>query len=470
MRKSFFSSLLLMIALTTAESFGANWYVAKGASGSNNGTSWTNAWNELNQINFSSVSCGDTIWLAGGNYSSSLNIQKTCTANSVLNINRVLSSDSAASAATGWNSAFDSQVKVTNGTVNLNGGAYYTLNGRVGDASKGIPYGISFNYTGSSTTAISKSSSSAIDHVTLSYLEVYGPSCVTSGSCSGNTWGIQIASSAKDTYTLIDHVWVHRFAEVIRPWNTYNLTIQYSSIGEDNTTPSDHSDLIYAGAPVQNVTLRFNRWYSSANDGIWWDTPGNAVGLSMYGNIVYHSGGWLMGFPRCSTPCGPVHVYNNIFENDGTFGDYQPGWIGADSGSTLAAGSEFANNIYYRVNPDGGSGSLGSVFDYNAFDSTAQTLSCSGCFTFSPGSALSSFNGWVDMMGSGNIVKADFHLTDTGKTLFQGKGKNLGAPYNVDIDGNIRPSTGPWTLGPYEVGSGTSTGPAPPSNLTALVQ
>lgn len=42
------------------------WYVRKGATGANNGTSWTNAWNELDQVQWASVKPGHTVFISGG--------------------------------------------------------------------------------------------------------------------------------------------------------------------------------------------------------------------------------------------------------------------------------------------------------------------------------------------------------------------------------------------------------------------
>ena len=50
-----------------APAMAANWYVDKDAQGSNNGTSWTNAWNSLSRI--SGVSAGDTVYISGGSAS-----------------------------------------------------------------------------------------------------------------------------------------------------------------------------------------------------------------------------------------------------------------------------------------------------------------------------------------------------------------------------------------------------------------
>lgn len=46
--------------------FATDWYVYKNASGSNNGTSWTNAWQSFSVINWSLINPGDFIYISGG--------------------------------------------------------------------------------------------------------------------------------------------------------------------------------------------------------------------------------------------------------------------------------------------------------------------------------------------------------------------------------------------------------------------
>jgi hypothetical protein len=47
-------------------SFATNWYVKNGGGGSNNGTSWTNAWTSFGSINWGSINGGDYIFIDGG--------------------------------------------------------------------------------------------------------------------------------------------------------------------------------------------------------------------------------------------------------------------------------------------------------------------------------------------------------------------------------------------------------------------
>src|SRR6201996_9350723 len=111
---------MLLLLTATAQCFGANFYVHKGAAGSNNGSSWTNAWNEMNQINFSSVACGDTIWIAGGTYTTSLTASKSCTSSAVLTVQSVLPSDTVPTTAAGYTSAVLNQVILQDSSIVIN--------------------------------------------------------------------------------------------------------------------------------------------------------------------------------------------------------------------------------------------------------------------------------------------------------------------------------------------------------------
>jgi len=448
----------------------ANWYVLKGATGSNNGTSWTNAWNEMNQVNWSSVNCGDTIWLGGGTYTTSLTINKTCTPVNVLNINRVLSTDSVPTAAAGWNSSFDSQVIISSSAeILLNGGAYFTINGRLGTTA-GNNFGISVRCTssGGCEGMGPVNPSGNLDHITVTYVEVVGPSCILvagggSGACTGTTDGFNLAPSSNTvTFLLLDHMWIHRWAEAIRTSNWTNCTIQYTDIDTTNPTAgrAEHEDIMYNYANI-NLTMRYNRIWGSPNDGIFFDF-GGTTNFQFYGNYYYHSGAALMTF-KSGYSFGTAFIYNNVFENDGTFGDVQPGGVNFNGSMT---GGVLENNVFENVSANGTSQL--TTADYNAYStSVGKNDSGAHSFTYNPGTLGSSVLFLNE--STSNPVAADFHLTSTGATTLQ-NGLALPSPYNLDADGNTRGVGGNWYIGAYQYSGSQSQAPQPPTGVVVAVQ
>jgi hypothetical protein len=491
------AAILIGSILCGTSAFAANWYVSKTATGSNDGTSWTNAWNEWNRINFSSVACGDTVWVAGVNqgtpYSSNLVLSKDCTAASPLLIRRVLSTDSVPVAAAGWKSTFDSQVVTTNADIQEAGPSYITIDGRVGDAASGIPYGMVWNETSDGLDAVVRTGSASTNNMTFSYIEFHGPACVTgsrlgSGSCSNISWGYWVENQSNvANYTVFDHTWWHRFAEILRPVQDYHTTIQYSYIGEENDTGGDHGDLFYAGPPVENLTVKFSVLYDGHNQGPWFDYNGPGYKNMLFANnILIGLGAWTFGIPRCTTACGPVYVYGNAFVQDDAFRASMgtAGYIGGNSGSTITG--DWANNIFYstQLQVNGTAVPPSSALHYDAM-SAGFAATCSGagggCFNMSLPSPLCSSSWWNNLCPNGDniatLYQTNMHLTAAGQTEFQGKGENLTSTACVtldpdickDMDGNKRPTSGAWTVGPYE-SNATTTGPQPPTSLAVTVQ
>lgn len=452
---------MIVLLSTTCQSFGANYYVRKGATGSNQGSDWTNAWNEMSQINFSSLACGDTVWIAGGVYTSPLKGNKSCTSETTLTFNRVRSTDTVAAAAPGWAASYDSLVTLPN--IDIPGpSAFITISGRISNGIQVLIPGTSGDgIDGGAGTGSGQNQ--PIDHITFTYIEVYGPACVTSGTCTGSgIVGVNImpyCKGANRTNLLFDHMSIHRAGEAIRGCGWDSSTVQYSLIYDTNNDGPQHEDILYSNPPYQNVTWRYNKIFQSPNDGLFFEFGPGAVNFAFYGNVVYHSGGWLICFKAATGDTyGPVFIYNNTFENDGTFGDYQPGWLGF---SGMASGSEVANNVFENISSSAESAPPNA--SHNAYSVSGSSDGGAGSFIYKPG-ALGASTMFVSEAPT-NPIAADFHVTAAGAATF-GVGKALPAPYNTDPDGTVRGSGGNWTVGAYQA---PGNSPAPPTNLNGVV-
>ena len=65
---------------------GADHYIDVDASGANNGTSWTDAWDEMDQVSWGSVSAGETIYVSGGTYTNNMRAEASGTAGNPITI------------------------------------------------------------------------------------------------------------------------------------------------------------------------------------------------------------------------------------------------------------------------------------------------------------------------------------------------------------------------------------------------
>ncbi|MCZ6704080.1 MAG: hypothetical protein O6940_13705, partial [Ignavibacteria bacterium] len=66
-------TFLIFIFCFITASNATNYYVDKDAIGSNNGSSWTNAWESFADINWAVLEAGDTLYISGGTISTTYN-------------------------------------------------------------------------------------------------------------------------------------------------------------------------------------------------------------------------------------------------------------------------------------------------------------------------------------------------------------------------------------------------------------
>jgi len=415
-----FAIVWLMCAMSA---HAAVWYVNRSATGANIGADWNNAWTDFSKINWSSVSPGDTIYVAGGSYGY-FTAGKSGTASAPITIKRVRASDTTAVLASGWKPGFDSQVIQTVPTdhtgiyINQGIGSFLTVDGRI-DA--GWRINIADNSSGVEIDQ------AAATNVTLRYIQVNGPGLITE---TGDVRGFDLTpTSGTMSNITVQHCEVMNGcdAAMYLTLADHALIENCSFHGQNSLNPAQfHTNVIYCGK-ITNSTFRQNKLYDIQVEGLFFNDSDNA-NIAIYGNLFYNgsipknSG---RGIQFTNTGNTGILVYNN------TFVDLP---IGVQLGSPGAySGCAFKNNIVYGCTVTLGSG---WVSDHNLIGGS------------------NPFIGYTSF---------DYHLAPGSPAI--NAGVALGAPYNVDMDGNVRGADGAWDIGAYEYGSASAT-PTPSSSAT----
>lgn len=431
----------LIFLLLTARCFAGNWYINKTAAGTNAGTNWTNAWTEFNQINYSSVACGDTIWVAGGNYVTAVTSTKVCTSGSRLTVQRVLATDAVPVASPGWSAGFDSTVNNA-GTVCDLEGDYTTISGRIPAGWVGTtPVGGGNSCVGALTRSIT---GDTIDHIKFP-----GPACAAAGNCTVGSYGINIVPATNTVTGLtVQYCELFDMSEPFRQENWQNSVVQYNSIHDMFNDGIDHEDVVYNYhlGPLGNVIWRYNTIYNSPNDGVFFEF-GGADHFYFYRNVFYASTFSLMTVKGPGT-YGPIFLYNNIFAAPAGSGPCSSNCSFLyDTGNPIDI--TLYNNVFYYV-----TNSIGGTSDYNAYSYTTQNGSSwpsseLHSFTYNPGTQ----NPFV------NMTTGNFHLTSLA-TVLNGLGKTLDTDgfINVDMDGNVAGAA--WNVGAFNNPPNTHVGVA----------
>lgn len=426
-------------------------YVDKDATGSNNGTSWANAWESFASIDWNSITHGDTIYISDGTYSETLTIGKSGTAGQLITIDVGANSPSP--------SGHDGVVIIDGGNtrssgINFNGKSYIKVNGYYGISYKLKIQNTLENFSGDA--ALMVRSCSSID---IYYVEVI----------NGTNRGI--------------------YADY-----TSNLTIRGCDIRNGLTADSVvQTDCIYVGSGCSDVDIDNNICILGNKNTAAHVDPlqvYNATRVTVRNNYLESPTG--IGASDANTPImiSNIHewclLYNNVALGDDHADGmekvvlFSPGGLGASYYfwnntfvSRVGGGviefmnfvdsdlAEFKNNILYTV------GDARDPYEHYIFGATASITASkinNNCFYRTSGSRMmfsgsNLYNTWAEYQAAGfdpDGINADpvfvTNLTDVhiqADSPCKNIGADLSAHFIIDKDGISRP-TGQWDIGAYE--------------------
>lgn len=453
MKSFLFSTFLLAILSVGAMSAeAANLYVRAGATGSNNGADWTNAFTRLP----SSLVRGNTYYIADGTYPS----QTFNTANSsttLITIKKATVADHGTE--TGWVSTYgDGQATWGKWFVTTD---YWLFDGQTRNAdwkTGGVSqYGFYVTSSNGAMRLDDGNYTAGADNVTFRYIDFKAGGQHT-GTGDDTIYGIMGNSNITfERCALRDSdrtIFLMRGA-----WQ--NLLVEYSYLARNSSTAAIHGELL-SDTGSDNLIFRYNIIEDIEGTGVWAVLNGSgsktaantATGWKIYGNVINWtsgSGGVAAILYSANDASNKNWTDNLVFYNNTVHGpnvSYYGLYIEAGSNNVAK------NNIFYDAKA---SAHVGASASYNWYyltshngDSASSTQTCtSNCTIFT------------------NLAARDFTLS--GANLPAAGDSSIGSEFSLDMNGVTRGANGTWDKGAYEFGGsggGDITPPAAPVGVT----
>jgi Secretion system C-terminal sorting domain len=426
-----------------------NWYVDRNAIGSNKGTNWANAWNSFSNINWNSVSAGDTVFISGGTDSTVYNETLTI-----------------------------GQSGISAGRIVITKGLTTGHNGKVViDGQNSRDYCVDFNSSPFITLSYIKCADAATTEIrirasncTVSHCEIYHTEGIMSIDMYGGSNNIIEYVSADESPTPIAGSFDGN-GDFMQCSGGGNNIFRFNNITLRDEVVDDHCD-----------ALQF--YFSNIPD----ETPISGGKWEIYGNIIRHTdtkiynaqGIYIEGLDSAVLDNTTWYIYDNLiilpyaFDGIGIRNNNLKAYIynntiyqGRDVGSPgfYISNDQFTasrnniiikNNIFYSAST--------GIEPFSITDTLKSGCDISNNLIYSPMStpinylnneiSLAAWNAYpfvgTDLAGDplfNNIAAFNFTIRSGSPAI--GKGVNLGSPYNIDLFGNPRSSSGNWDIGCY---------------------
>lgn len=436
-RRCLWATTAALAVFGTAGAQASDWFVRPngGSYGTANGTSWSAAYNGFSGISWSSVACGDTIWVAGGTYTQDLVPAKKCSSSARLNIRRARSDATAATSAAGWSSTFDASVHQTNGAgIGFTGDYdYITISGRTTAAGGGNGWWIDLRGR-TAGAGIEFTNGAAADYNVMEYMDLQGPGAVT---YSGDGRGIDATPFSTATGNVFSHMRIFDWESAIYHGGMSGTTFEYLDVFDIQAAnwSSYHPNGIYSVGSA-NVTVRYSKFHKGPNgygvgEGIFFEQSGGSSNWLIYGNLFYDLNTTGLKAIEITSAVPGLKIYNNTFDNIIVPGVYV-------NGGSCGSGSETRNNLSFGTSAP----------------STCGTMSNNLTIASSP----------VPFV---NRSAKDYRIVSTtGSSYPRNAGADVSATLRVDMLGATFGGDGLWDIGAYEFNSGTTAPLAAPTGLT----
>ena len=479
--------LLLGILFVPNFALAANHYIRAGATGTGNGSDWTNAYSDLP----ASLTRGDIYYVAGGTYGShQFNDRPSGTA--TIEIRTASMSDHGTS--TGWSDTYVGTATFTcsaacQAVLDIQA-SYITINGAYRGSNWQSGYGITVSNGNINATiagiriGANYQANHWYDHVTIKYVNIDG-SHATSDYFPAES-GVQLGSGSQNItlqYNYIHDTGGPSFfirgpgslwgAAGYRASDT--VLLEYNYIARNYGSVVKHSEGCSCSDGITNFVVRYNYWFdlmgtsiiATPSGGGWNTGNGHNGPWSIYGNVF----GYTQYPTRCGLGGGVLGLFDVAFDADiyvlnNTVTHLRDGGDGCPGSGTGPSIIGFINTahlqtIYYYNNLVWNSEAASyhqppvgtTMEDYSAYYDSTSTLDVSANKQISAGNP---FTNWL-----ANKPGADFTIIEN---------TNRGIDTNALVPGNAKDMNGrkrtTWSRGAFEFINPSITPPIdPPKRL-----
>lgn len=317
----YLSIIVTCLLLITTRSYSANYFVDINASGSNTGTSWDDAWENMDNIVWASVNPGDTIWISGGTYNKALTVSKSGESGNYINVRPGAAHPTLSSGHDGiviiTGADYGISVSGTTSYINIDGsvngyGQYIKVSGC-------LESGVSLSGDGIGVKILSLSIDNNGDSTGSEWLQ--NGILVNGWSGTGTSRRLEIANCIID----------NNYYDQVHILGGYSIASYDVGLLHDNEISNLHDDGIELGM-VSGWSIYNNRIHQKASTGASGHPDGIATNgasyLKVYNNICYDvvnssictSSCYLISGQTTSAvaPVDHVKVYNNLAYDNNT--------------------------------------------------------------------------------------------------------------------------------------------------------
>jgi hypothetical protein len=430
--------ILLFSALFIGQTFAADHYIRAGATGTNNGNDWTNAFSTFP----SSYTRGDTYYIASGAYPGNVTISSGESGSSWIHFKKATAAVHGTSA--GWNDAYAKGQALINGNLRINSPSV-DFDGVTGSGNTG--HGIRVSADSCSQGGVVRLAS-GISHVHIRHVEV--SAIFKSPSECDLFYQNNVGSSAASDIN-VSHSWLHdcsRNGVTIgghqgTGWADSDLGFLFEYNRLERTGGSTDRDLHGQGVQA-GYSSKQN--YHVFRGNTFKDIIGSAI-------ITYLD----------KTVNNNIRIYNNVFTSSGKPGDY---WVSPaviwihNEGGTVANNVGIYNNTFYNIYR-----AQIQIWPKGSGNESLNNLYVNNYFSAGNGGIISRHNAYFANTGEGvprgekgqqyeksrpvtNAAAEDFTLVNGARAI--NNGMPLTSYFSTDIVGTPRPQGPSWDIGAYE--------------------